>query len=398
VESTTTSAKVDWEFWSASLADDSAEFQALIAPVYAYINMTSNRVPLSDWYDVNNVASAGFKARPVVGGLFVKMLTDPAMWAKYAAAGTNTDGPWAPLPRTITVVPTSQTTAQTWRYTTTAPAGDWTSSGYSDASWSTGGGAFGTTGTPGITPNTKWSTSDIWLRRTFTMPTGTFSDLQFLLYHDEDVQIYLNGVPAYSATGYTTSYQTADISDAAKAVLTPGATVTLAVHCHQTTGGQGVDVGLVNVAQYVPLAPTSEAAPQAWKYTTTTPSGSWTTGGYNDATWTTGSGAFGTTGTPGVFPNTTWNTSDIWLRRTFTLPTGSLGDLKFLLYHDEDVQIYLNGVLAYSATGYVSKYQTADISAAALAALTPGSTVTLAVHCHQTVGGQGVDVGVVKVV
>jgi hypothetical protein len=271
-------------------------------------------------------------------------------------------------------------------------------SGFNDSSWSSGPGAFGTSGTPGISPNTTWNTGDIWIRRTFTMPSGTYSNLQFLLYHDEDIQVYLNGILAYSAPGYITSYQTADISSAALAVLTSGATITLAVHCHQTVGGQGVDVGLVNVVQYVPIVPTSQATPQTWRYTTTTPSGSWMNSGYNDSSWTSASGAFGTAGiTPGIFPNTTWNTSDIWLRRTFTMPAGTFSNLQFLLYHDEDIQVYLNGILAYSAAGYITSYQTGAINSAALAVLTSGATITLAVHCHQTTGGQGVDVGLVNI-
>ena len=205
VESTTTTAKTDWQFWSASLATNTADFETLIAPIYNFMNTTTNRVPLQDSYDVTNVGSSGFDARPVVGGLFIKMLTDPAMWAKYATAGANTTAAWAPFPQTVTVVPTSQTTAQTWNYTTTTPAGSWMNSGFDDSSWASGPGAFGTTGTPGISPNTTWNTGDIWLRRTFVMPAGTFSGLQFLLYHDEDIQVYLNGVLAYSASGFITS-------------------------------------------------------------------------------------------------------------------------------------------------------------------------------------------------
>ena len=62
------------------------------------------------------------------------------------------------------------------------------------------------------------------------------------------MEIYVNGVLASSEEGFTTGYVPLEISRSALALLKPGANVTLAVHCHQTTGGQNIDVGLANVS------------------------------------------------------------------------------------------------------------------------------------------------------
>jgi beta-galactosidase len=64
------------------------------------------------------------------------------------------------------------------------------------------------------------------------------------LYHDEDCEVFVNGKPVASVKGYTTSYVLVPIAD--KTVFRPGPNV-LAAHCHQTTGGQGIDIGLVDV-------------------------------------------------------------------------------------------------------------------------------------------------------
>ena len=108
-----------------------------------------------------------------------------------------------------------------------------------------------------------------------------------------------------------------------------------------------------------------------------------------------GTGGFGTAGTPGSFPNTKWDTADIWLRTEFTLESGDASGLRLRVYHDEDAGIYLNGVLALQLKGFVTDYEEFELSSEAAAALHAGNN-SIAVHCHQTTGGQGIDVGIVE--
>ena len=72
--------------------------------------------------------------------------------------------------------------------------------------------------------------------------------MQLSVHHDEDVEIYLNGVLAASATGFTTQYEPLPLNADARAALKSGENV-IAVHCHQTGGGQYIDAGLVQVKE-----------------------------------------------------------------------------------------------------------------------------------------------------
>ena len=75
------------------------------------------------------------------------------------------------------------------------------------------------------------------------------------VYHDEDVVIYINGVLAGSASGYTTAYVQLAMNPQAQAAIIPNGTNVLAVSCHQTTGGQFIDVGIDVTTVVVPPPP-----------------------------------------------------------------------------------------------------------------------------------------------
>jgi hypothetical protein len=149
------------------------------------------------------------------------------------------------------LVLTSEKQGQPWRYTTTRPADGWEKPDFAAAAdWSEGEGGFGTRGTPGAVIRTEWKTPDIWLRRTVELKGQPAGEVFLRIHHDEDAEVYINGVLAAKVPGYVTSYYEVPLPPEARKALTVGAN-TIAVHCKQTGGGQYIDVGLVELVPAV---------------------------------------------------------------------------------------------------------------------------------------------------
>ena len=98
LDSRTKLGDTDHMFFAATMAADQADFDRFIDPFYAYLDGTPRREPLVDTYGTDDIGRGGFHARSVVGGIFIKALTDPELWEKWASRDHFKAGPWAALP------------------------------------------------------------------------------------------------------------------------------------------------------------------------------------------------------------------------------------------------------------------------------------------------------------
>lgn len=241
--------KLDWILWSACLNGDDDDFKSLLSPVIAFLRDTPNKSPMTDWYQTHDATKVGFTARPVVGGVFMRMLCDPEVWSKWAERDTTAAGQYARIPLRPTieqVVLTAREEPALWHYTTEDPGTGWSSEQYDHSDWKTGNSGFGTPLTPGTHIGSHWEGDDIWIRRTFDQDTTDRASLKLYVHHDENAEIYINGTLAAELSGYTTSYQVRPIALEALEALRPKDNV-IAVHCRNSEGGQYIDVGLVLV-------------------------------------------------------------------------------------------------------------------------------------------------------
>jgi len=248
--------KSDWLVWTATLTGKREDFDVLIAPLYAFLNETPDRVPFGDWYQTDNGKFVHFRARSVVGGVFMPCLYDATLWKKYAARDSLSTGLYAPLapkPGTgRTVIPEGRSSKEIlWKYTTERPAEGWQKPDFNDSGWKTGPGGFGQ-GAPNTVPATPWETQNLWVRRAFHLQQLSALKPALSVYHDEDAVVYLNGVEGARLSDFTTDYVAVPLSEASRQALLPGRNV-LAAEVRQTRGGQYFDAGLTELAQPVPF-------------------------------------------------------------------------------------------------------------------------------------------------
>ncbi|HEU4417863.1 MAG TPA: glycoside hydrolase family 2 TIM barrel-domain containing protein [Planctomycetota bacterium] len=174
------------------------------------------------------------------------------------------------LPFVLASTASAQFADPPWRYTTERPPAGWHAAGFDDRKWPTGKGGFGDPGTPGSRINTEWFGDDIWLRRVVAF-TPIPARAALLVYHDEDAEVFVNGKQVATLVGFLTAYRVVPLDDAAKQSLVAGDNL-LAVHCHQTRGGQGIDVHLVD-ADHVPELPPPERPERPFRTELLTPWG-----------------------------------------------------------------------------------------------------------------------------
>ena len=136
-----------------------------------------------------------------------------------------------------------------------------------------------------------------------------------------------------------------------------------------------------------------------WKYTTTQPASSWKNKTFNDASWATGQPGFAQ---PGAGPSpedvirTTWaaNANKIWMRKTFTISAANIPKAIIWARWDDNIKVYINGVLTGEMADYTSGYRYFGISAEARATLSSSGSNTIAVEVEDLGGGKYIDVGI----
>lgn len=165
---------------------------------------------------------------------------------RIAAANQGDFSKLPPPPNVNTILPTSKEQGQQWRYTLDQPPDNWFKPEFDDATWKSGIGGFGKKGTPGAIVRNEWTALNIWLRREFTLNDVPAKDLFLLMHHDEDAEVYFNGVLAVKVEGWTSEYEQFEILPDGRKALKSGRNV-VAVHCKQTDGGQYIDAGLIQL-------------------------------------------------------------------------------------------------------------------------------------------------------
>lgn len=136
--------------------------------------------------------------------------------------------------------------AKQWSFTETAPVGNWTAADFNDTKWSKSLGGFGDKGQPDSQRKHVWESKDIWMRQSFEWDGKPFGVGVIATFYDNTTEVYLNGKLIWQSKegAWNNTYELFQITTELRQNLKKGQNI-VAVHCHQDTGGQFIDVGLM---------------------------------------------------------------------------------------------------------------------------------------------------------
>ena len=146
---------------------------------------------------------------------------------------------------------------------------------------------------------------------------------------------------------------------------------------------------------FVPVVAAADTKPAIWSYTTNKPANNWYAVEFDATNWQTGLSGFGRTRNPTAVVNTVWTADDIWLRREVKLDGSAWDELLGWMNHDDDAEVYINGVLVITAAGATPSYEDFSFNGRGRRAIKSGNNL-IAIHCRNTGGEQYIDFGFVK--
>ena len=287
---------------------------------------------------------------------------------------------------------------------TTAQTDTWMNPDASESGWQTQTGPWGTSSEyPYIKTNWTGDNTDRYIRRHVTLTAEDLkSDLWVIYSHDDKCELYVNGVLLAQVTEETWKQNVkVHLTGAARNALVEGDNV-FAYHVHNSKGGAHADFGLYKNdlgfhPGYRAIAGAGMADEGAWeaKVKKTTTSGTtWTGETFNDASWQTELGAFGSQSEyPNVNTNWTATNSDYYIRRYINLTAEDLQQKLALIYsHDDVCQAYINGRRVVNVGNTWVQNVVYKLTDDDKAVLHEGQNV-IAYHVHNTTGGALADIG-----
>ena len=286
---------------------------------------------------------------------------------------------------------------------TSAMTDTWMNLDFNDNGWSTQTGPWGTKNEyPYIQTSWGGDNTDLYIRRHVTLTADDLrGDLWIIYSHDDKCEVYINGIQIAATDVSWKQNVRIHLTGSARQSLVEGDNV-IAFHVHNTTGGAQADIGLYkNDLGFHPgynaisgAAMADEGAWEAKVKTTSTSGTSWTKEEFDDSSWETQQGAFGSAGEyPNV--NTSWTAtnSDYYIRRYVTLTEEDLQKELALIYsHDDVCQAYINGRRVVNVGNTWVQNVVYRLTTADKAVLHEGQNV-IAYHVHNTTGGALADIG-----